>query len=289
MRNGFHTNAAIENTDEEVFRNKATFDFIIHNNLWYTQGLQTAFQKGQSLVFPKESIEIKANWIAITLDQKPRFHWNYDHNGNLYGLIALHISSKVLPNWFWSTFEWVDNPGRSDYVGSRDAFGVTYDKSASPTFQSPLFDNNGAQITGTVYPPGKVTDALLALFQKADFKKEWTDQWLNYRLKGSQVDFADSTGVPTLLGNSRTEAGFVPTASCITCHARAAVNVQGQDAFGAGFKEDLLPPVGVAAESYNGYPDPAWFWQKGVGGPTRKNLQVDFVWAIPLRARPAAH
>jgi hypothetical protein len=281
--------AAVENPEEEVFRNKPTFDFIIQNQLWYTQGLAAAFkkgQKGQPISFPTQSVEVKANWIKIPPDQRDKYHWNYDDSGDVYGLVAMHITSKVLPNWFWATFEWVDNPGRSDYIGSRDAFGVVYDGN-TPSFQPPLLDDQGRQITGTVYPPGKVTDALKQLFLDFGYTKDWSGQWFNYRLKGSQTDFADSTGMPTLLGNSRTEAGFVPSASCITCHSRAAVAADGQDAFGAGFKDLLLPPIGVQIESYNGYPNPNWFWTKSVGGPALKNLQMDFVWAIPFRARAA--
>jgi hypothetical protein len=280
----FHPQAAIEKPEEEVLRNKPTFEYIITNNLWYTEGLAQFFQKGQPVVFPTQSVEVKANWQRITPDQKPKFHWNYDDKGNLYGLIALHITSKVLPNWFWATFEWVDNPGRSDYIGSGDAFGVVYDN-APPSFQPPLFDQRGRQITGSVYPSGKVSDALLKLFKDAGFTSDWTSQWLNYRLKGSQVDFASSTGIPTLLGNSRTEAGFVPSASCITCHSQASVNAQGKNAFpNTGFKDDLFPVIGPALDSYNGYPNPNWFWQKSLGGPIPKNLQVDFVWAIPTQA-----
>src|SRR5205085_9407591 len=112
----------------------------------------------------------------------------YDASGKLYGLVALHITSKVLPNWFWATFEWVDNKGRSDYLGSRDAFGVTYDNPKDPSFQPPNPE------TGKVYPPGKVTKNLLDLFKAGGFDSAWAQEWQNYRLKGSQVDFTDSTG-----------------------------------------------------------------------------------------------
>ena len=104
---------------EVRFRNKAAFEYIVKNELWYTEGLRDAFTIGKPIVFPTDAIEIKANWVPITAAQKSRYHWNFDTNGKLYGLVALHISSKVLPNWFWATFEWVDNPGRSDYIGSR--------------------------------------------------------------------------------------------------------------------------------------------------------------------------
>ena len=55
----------------------------------------------------------------------------------------------------------------------------------------------------------------------------------DYRLKGAQVDFTDRTGRPTIVGNSITEAGFVSTSSCITCHAWASIGApsQGQDPF----------------------------------------------------------
>ena len=273
------------------FRNKAAFEYIVKNELWYTEGLRDAFTIGKPIVFPTDAIEIKANWVPITAAQKSRYHWNFDTNGKLYGLVALHISSKVLPNWFWATFEWVDNPGRSDYIGSRDQFGVAYPRTNprpgepyDPRVQNP-FDGG----TGKIYPPGKVTDALLKLFSDAGFSKEWTAEWTNYRLKGSQVDFADATGVPILLGNSVTEAGFVPSASCITCHARATINAQGVLSPQAGFKSTPLSPVlpglaGVSVpvpnESYNGYPKPSWFWQITDAQATLQNLQVDFVWSF---------
>src|SRR5262249_9092628 len=41
--------AAIEIPEEELFRNKATFDFIIQKQLWYTQGLTAAFKTGQPI------------------------------------------------------------------------------------------------------------------------------------------------------------------------------------------------------------------------------------------------
>ena len=62
--------------------------------------------------------------------------------------------------------------------------------------------------TGKVYPAGPLTPQLLALFKSAGLSGPWAAQWMNYRLKGSQVDFTDSAGRPLLLGNSVTEAGI---------------------------------------------------------------------------------
>jgi hypothetical protein len=277
-----HLEAVVGN--EEVYRNKSAFTYIMDNQLYYTQGLAAAFKNGLRVSFPTDSIEVKANWIKISPDDKAKYHWNYDDKGTLYGLVAMHISSKALPNWFWATFEWVGNPGRSDFIGSRDTFGVKYATQGKPWFQVPVSEPANL---GKAYPSGEVTDALKKLFDDAGYKADWKAQWMNYRLKGSQVDFADSTGVPTLLGNSVTEAGFVPSASCITCHSRAAVNSQGRNVFGTGFKP-ILPGNDNNPQSYNGYPDPSWFWQiSDSPDPVLKNLQVDFVWAIPLFARPA--
>jgi hypothetical protein len=195
----------------------------------------------------------------------------------------MHVTSKVLPNWFWATFEWSGNPGRSDYIGSRDSFGADYG-GPNPKFQAP------SDQVGGEYPPGNVTPQLRDMFKKAGFDDAWTAQWLNYRLKGSQADFTDSTGVPTLLGSSVMEEGFVPSSSCITCHGRAAVTAAGKDAFPvAGFKPRL---PGEPVESYNGNLDPNWFWRfafdpSGKAQQVPVNLQTDFVWAIPFRAKSA--
>jgi hypothetical protein len=78
---------------EEVRRNKASFDFIITNKLWYTQGLAAAFTASKTITFPVDAIEINA-----------------------------------LPNWLWATWEWTCNPGRCDFTGSKVSFGVTWPK-----------------------------------------------------------------------------------------------------------------------------------------------------------------
>lgn len=293
---------------EEVHRNKATFDYIIQNNLWYQEGIAEFFKKvvasksqlqftQNSVNFPIESIEVKANWVPILENQKSQYHWNYNEDGQLLGLVAMHISSKALPNWFWCTFEWSGNAGRSDYIGSHDTFGMKGDAAHQ--------ESNTTELN-KVYPAGEMTDELLALFKEQGFTGDWATQWQNYRLKGSQIDFTDSLGRPLVLGNSVTEAGFVPTASCITCHSRGAVTSAGQNAFPIFGEKANLPLVGIPQQgsiadqnpsvlTYNGAPDPAWYFTfsgndypgNGLGmGSALVNMQTDFVWAIPLQANP---
>ena len=247
---------------QEVRRNPASFNFIIKNSLWYIEGLQNAFKNGTSngyhpVSFPVNAIEIKADWKRISKDSIPYYHWNYDASGNLYGLIALHIMTKALPNWTWATWEWVGNPARCDYLGCHDSFGV------SPSDVTPNITNDKG------YEPGQLTPELLQIFTEFGVR----DEWKNYRLKGSQTDWIDATGRTTLLGNSILEDGFTSSSSCITCHANASFNLIGSTPASGGFTPE--------GNSQNGPVDPKIFWTNGkqpYGNPTF--LQYDFVWAL---------
>jgi hypothetical protein len=250
-----------EGGSEEVRRNKDSFDFIVSEKLWYVQGLQAAFREDTPITFPIGAIEIKARWKPISAAEQSQYHWNYDSHGKLFGLIALHIMSKAIPNWTWATWEWVGNPGRCDYIGCRDYYG------AIPGVVPP-----NAKVGGQ-YPGGQLSPALLALFRQSGLSPEWQ----NYRLKGSQTDFVDVTGKHSLLGNSVTEAGFVPSSSCMTCHAQASADAQGQFPPSVGFTPD--------GQSTNGAPDPTWFYNEATNPWTPKYLPIDFVWGI-LSAKP---
>ena len=283
---------------EVVFRNQSSFDFIIKHNLFYREGLAAAFKQGVNpdgfpsgvtLQFDPAAVELKAVYKplegALT---KENCHWNYAADRKAYGLVALHIMSKQIPNWTWATWEWSGNtpdqpngnPGRSDRYGSRDSFGAIYkDASGAPMhFQAPAADQ------GKPYPSGSVTAELIKLFKDAGFSEEWQQEWSNYRLKGSQIDFTDPTGAAVLVGNSVTEKGFVQTSSCMTCHANTGVDSTGAPNPSIGFTLD--------GQSRNGPLDPAWFYDLNNIDPAQQfgrykvtYYPVDFVWAI-FRARP---
>lgn len=237
---------------EEVRRNKSSFDFIVSNGLWYKQGLAAAFTANKLINFPVDSIEVKATWVQIQPQQKSQYHWNYDANGTLYGLVAMHLETKALPNWLWATFEWTGNLGRCDYMGCNDSFGVT------PANVAP------AGTTGQAYAAGSLTPALLGLMNAAGLPPEFQ----NYRLKGSQTLFANTIGQPTLLGNSVIEKGFVSSASCITCHGQASVDKTGSANSTFGF---------VGNQSSNGPLTPSMFLN---GSGQLQFFPIDFVWAI---------
>ena len=118
---------------EETRRNRASFDFIVQNNLFKLSGLIAAF--GKTISFPIDAIEIKANWVAVsgipdfthnrvTVAEVPQLYHVSTANDVQYALVAMHVISKLVPNWTWATFEHRFNPARCDVIGCKDMFGA---------------------------------------------------------------------------------------------------------------------------------------------------------------------
>ena len=254
---------------KESLRNRPAFDFIVDNNLTTQRGLAVFF--GRTMDFPIDTIEVKAEWLPLS-ELKA---WNgvsaedaaslYYINKARFGgetvpvaLVALHITTKLVPSWTWATFEHWKNPGRCDDEGCRDTFGA-----AQPVVAANQKPEHG-------YDKCAPSESLRRLFAEAGV----ADIWLNYCLKGTQTDFITTTGEPTRLGNSVAETvnAGVPhgRSSCMTCHAEAAFDKRGKAA-----KAD--PNIGA--------PLPKWF----IGSGTREApqfRQADFVWAVPFCAKP---
>jgi hypothetical protein len=254
---------------KESLRNRPAFDFIVANGLTTQSGLAAFF--GKTMDFPIDTIEVKAEWLPVS-ELKA---WNgvgaeeaasiYYVNTTMIGdetvpvaLVALHITTKLVPNWTWATFEHWKNPGRCDDEGCRDTFGA-----AKPVVAANRKPERG-------YDTCAPSEALRRLFAEAGVG----DVWLNYCLKGTQTDFITPIGEPTRLGNSVAETinAGVPHghSSCMTCHAEAAFDTKGRPA-----KAD--PNIGA--------PRPKWF----IGSGTRDQpqfRQADFVWAVPFCAKP---
>src|SRR5579875_1877898 len=85
------------------------------------------------------SLEVKVDWVPASSYNNPTFacpdptHSLYTEtiNGTCYALAAVHITSKVMPDWLWATFEPnsnVTNPNRCDpklYGACLDIWGTT--------------------------------------------------------------------------------------------------------------------------------------------------------------------
>ena len=133
-----------------------------------------------------------------------------------YALVGLHLNSKRWKNWLWATFEHRMNPGRCDEIGCHDTFGALTPDVAE------------RQPANQDYGECPKTASLIAMFANAGLGPVW----LNYCLKGSQVDLTEKDGRPKRLGNSVIDRinGHIPMAhsSCMTCHALASFDAHGE-------------------------------------------------------------
>ena len=189
-----------------------------------------------------------------------RYYTVVTQQDSTWALVAMHVTTEDLPQWFWTTFEHVSNPGRCDYIGCDDSYGQL------PANVEPHAVRDSACAPGELRPYLEKT----MLANVPQVLRE------NYRLKGTQTQYALPTGEPTLLGNSVTEHGFVQTSSCMTCHARASSDWQGRTPYFFGGTS--------IGQSFNGAPDPEWFFGTKNQAQTLMN-PADFVWAVS-RARP---
>lgn len=251
---------------EQTFYNRAAFDYVVDEELWYAEGVLRKAQRN-AIDFPEAALILKTSWRPIEAHQKAQYHWQMMKQGEdgelmLMGLDGFHLVSKALPSWFWSTFEHVDNLGRCDAIGCRDTFG------SNPAIIAPHMEGDRP------YPPGKLTKEVSAMFAKANL----ADIWKQYRLKGTMVTFSDDMGRPNLLGSSVLEPNFEAQSSCMTCHTRASTsnNTTGLSA-GLGIVESITPLGGNI-----GTPDPSWFFTNSVPPATsaRVVFRTDFLWGL---------
>jgi hypothetical protein len=232
----------------------------------------------------------------------------YDNNGvilekGVHWLVAIHFSSKDIPNWVWTTFEHVNNPGRCDYTGCNDSYGyatpdpISSDQESNYTAPHVKCDDLllGSWIydLGKSYPGGARSPGLTSVFTALGIgigpsaaptadgslvPAPADPGWLSYRLKGSQTEFTDATGQPTRLGNSVTEGGFVNTSSCMTCHSRAGTSARGSLPPALGVFINETSETGYL-QSARGAPVPDWF-RASKQPPALAVLQTDFVWGF---------
>lgn len=256
---------------EEVRFNKTVFDFVVDHQLYNTDGQAAARAASMApLSFPPNdvsndiSVEIKATWTVLLPTETAlmsRYHTatafrqvgtNPDGTPLLQkvtvGLVGLHISVRLasMPNWFWTTFEHVDNPLRIP-----DAFA--YPQVAESAATVAMNDRMQKVLDGTV--------------------------WRFYKSRGVQPGtFVDGDGNPTRLSNATLETAFQETASCITCHHIATLGPRDKDG-NTTFLPFFLFPNGPdqPPQGHIGFLPTDFF------PPNFK--QTDFVWSL-LEASP---
>jgi hypothetical protein len=238
---------------EEVFTNPAESTFITNNKL-ITIPAQKAYG---NVTFPWDAVEVKVDWVPMSSFKNPfkcpdpniytetiQFA---GQNPQCYALVSVHISSKVLPDWLWATFEpryLSTNPNRCN----PNLYNECYDP----------WGTNSKQPYGPKQAPQvKQSSALAKMMADAKLNKVFN----NYFLTGAQTQHVNVSGKAIPLGNSFTEfnAGVPPgQASCITCHNYAYAGYPPNDIGGplpgwpfTGYacnqpnaKASCLPPAG---------------------------------------------
>lgn len=201
---------------EEVVINPAEQKYAEKNGLLTNYGQVAFLANGGIVSTPSDSIEVKADWVPISSYKGRPFDCNKPHNkiyteiidGQCYALTGMHISSKLYPNWLWSTFE--------------PQFAATNPNRCNPDLYNSCNDTWGSNPEQST---GQDTDAsqnLKTLFNSAGSNLH--PAFRNYRLTGSQTTFDQPVATLANLGSSFVEfnAGVpVHEASCITCHHNA--------------------------------------------------------------------
>lgn len=197
---------------EERTRNSDSWDYITDSNRKLYEKSVVEGILGTTdgkIVFPIGSIEIKAKWNPGATETDI---YNITADNVTYGLIGLHIMAKIAldsdpaedTSWFWTTFEYMGNPGY--------AHAMTL---ITPSARDAL-----------------TQDSVQSLLGQAGLNES---PWINYRLNGTQTDFVDGT-TPIILGNTTMEDSFAfpqgssPSewtsweSSCHSCHYTARGN-----------------------------------------------------------------
>lgn len=208
---------------EEVHLNPEAKTFVYSNKYRTRPGQTLAAQNNVDIEFPRMAVEVKVDWIpatdfqpAFTCDNPPQGVHVEMIQGTCYAMAGMHISSKLLKDWLWATFEpqsMTTNPLRCI------TFGACTDR----------FGSKPATSAGGASGFTQVTEKLAGMIKQAGLATEF----LNYRLDGVQTKFTTANGNPTYLANSIIEGENVGmaknTASCITCHSVSSIENNGTD------------------------------------------------------------
>jgi hypothetical protein len=200
-----------QNVRYQILMNQDTFQYVLANKLYNVNGQQAMAQAGTPADFPWTAMEIKTSWIWIGANQNilnqlqgkyyivNAYYQLVDSTGHPTGgyrvgraaLSGIHIISKPVPQWFWTTFENIYNAQYTQSVLELPISEAT--KQANQTYQGALRN------AGSIFA--------------------------NYQLVGTQWQFVDPAGQALLLANSQIESAFQRSSSCTTCHATASYSV----------------------------------------------------------------
>lgn len=249
----------------ETRMNKATYDFIRNECLYSEEGLQryakaVAEGKKQQIQFPVDSIEVKAAWLDLEGQNIPKESWNSyyiaEYKGKKYGLSALHIITKEIPNWFWATFHHKDVPD-NEYE-SKDGFPPP--KIVENTVWS-NYKLGGTQVDFTT-PTGVPT--------------KLSDHYVEYNFTNSSCITCHATAAISPQGRLPSAQAKALCAMTLNVPEKnitpdTCKKILGLDSFKPGTNQLMFE---------RGTPDPNWFIVNGT-----QYIQTDFVWSVLQRAQ----
>jgi hypothetical protein len=259
-----------DGSNEEVTRNKISYDYLTNSGLTTKADIATFFETNDYVDMPVGTIELKASWLQVTEGSPvPSGALAFQFDSGTYWFRGLHIMVKMQsltnpgdafytedPSWFWTTFEFNDN------------FGVAHVRDTLITQRAPLPANDIALVLNEGGLTGFGFEA--------------------YAPNGTQIRFTENGEgtVPVILGHTDMEdfAGSPNTgqakywtrfeASCHSCHATASYNPDTKEFF------PFSIPTGAL---HAGYGEPNG---KGITQYLGQGfLPLDFMWPIAFQAQ----
>lgn len=260
-----------DGANEEVTRNKNSYDYLIKSGLTTKLDVAAFFARNNSVNMPVGSVELKASWLQVTDGSPvPEGALSFKFDSGEHWWRGLHIMVKMRyladpaadifysenPSWFWTTFEFNDNTGvvhvRDNLITQRaplpeDQIAAILRESGLSGFGYEAYAPNGTQIRFTEDGRGK-TPVILG----------HTDM----------EDFAGSPNTAQPAYWNRFEA------SCHSCHATAAYDPDTQAFF------PFSVPTGALTPGYNMSDSKGTVFYLGQG-----YKPLDFMWPIAFQAR----
>jgi hypothetical protein len=192
----------------QILMNQGAFTYIVNNGIYNVNGQQTMAQANKPTDFPPTAFELKTSWIWIGTDPNifnqlngkyyivNAYYALVDGSGKPNGLYkvgraaltGMHIISKPVPQWFWTTFQ--------------NVYDAQYTQATNKLPIAPAVAQTNQKYRTQLKSMGSI--------------------FANYQLMGTQSQFVDDAGKPLLLANSQIETAFQRSSSCVTCHAVAS-------------------------------------------------------------------
>jgi hypothetical protein len=254
----------------ETRLNRSTYEFVKRNCLWSKDGQQRyadavlAAKKPTTITFPIDSIEAKAAWLDFDAQKIPqdrrKTYYTAEYQGKKYGLTALHILTKDLPNWFWATFHHVDAP-KNPYEG-HDDYG------------------RPKELSGTIWENYVLGGTQIDFVTSTGSPTILSDHYVEFQFQRSSCMTCHSTA--TIAPTGATGGPNQLMALCVLSPDVVPVITNGKLDCKKLVDNRLFESNSDKLLFERGEPLPEWYQKDG----KPYYIQTDFVWSIPFRGNP---